>query len=135
VLDRMGDWCTEHLAKSGLTKACLESQVRGSGQDGGLVHGAPCQDRTHQGLSREPGNRCWIGWVTGARSTMPSQDSPRPAWSRVGKNPGLKKKPSPVVFFGFFLGFLGFFGFFWVFLGSLPRRGGFKGFFQFHKYF
>ena len=28
VLERMGDWCTEHHGKSGLTKACLESQVR-----------------------------------------------------------------------------------------------------------
>jgi hypothetical protein len=55
------------------------------------------------------------------------------------KKPGfLKKKTSPVGFFGFFgffwvfLGFLGFFGFFWDFLG---RREGFQGFFQFHEYF
>jgi hypothetical protein len=52
---------------------------------------------------------------------------------RVGKKTRVfLKKPSPVVFFGFFevfWGFLGFFGFFWVFL---PRR---EGFFQFHEYF
>jgi hypothetical protein len=60
-------------------------------------------------------------------------------FSRVRKNPGFKKKPaqcfflgffqgwkkpgflkkktSPVGFFGFFWFFLGFFGFFWVFFG------------------
>ncbi len=38
--------------------------------------------------------------------------------TRVGKNPGFFKKPSPVGFFGCFwvlLGFMGFFGFYWVF--------------------
>jgi hypothetical protein len=60
---------------------------------------------------------------------------------RVGKNPGLKKKTSPVVFFwvfwvffcffwfflGFlgYLGFLGFFGFFGFFFIYLPRRDSF----------
>jgi oligoribonuclease (3'-5' exoribonuclease) len=27
VLDKMGDWCKDHHGKSGLTKACIESQV------------------------------------------------------------------------------------------------------------
>jgi hypothetical protein len=38
------------------------------------------------------------------------------AQSRVGKNPGLTKKTSPVGFLVFF-GFLGYFGCFWGFLG------------------
>ncbi len=48
---------------------------------------------------------------------------------RVGKNPGfyIKKKTSPVVFFGFF-------GFFWVFYVCAQKRE-FLGFFQFQEYF
>jgi hypothetical protein len=56
------------------------------------------------------------------------------AQSRVGKNPGLKKKPAQWVFWSFF-GFLGYFWCFWVIFGVfwvfwvfwvfLPRREGF----------
>ncbi len=66
------------ISGGALRKHCDKNWEGGAGQDGWLVHGAPCQVGTHQGLSREPGKRCWTGWVTGARSTMPSRDSPRP---------------------------------------------------------
>jgi hypothetical protein len=48
------------------------------------------------------------------------------AEGRVGKNPGLKKKPAQWVF----LFFLGFFGFFKIYL---PKRGSFEGFYSFKQ--
>jgi hypothetical protein len=47
---------------------------------------------------------------------------------RVGKNPGLKKKPAQWVFW--FFGFLFFFGFFY----TIAQKREFLGFLQFQEY-
>jgi hypothetical protein len=56
--------------------------------------------------------------ITGVNSLFSNSDQ---GW----KKPGLKKKTSPVVFFGVS----------WVFLGFFAQKRGFLGFFQFHEYF
>jgi hypothetical protein len=45
--------------------------------------------------------------------------------NRVGKNPGFKKKPSPVGFFWVCLVFFGFFVFFWFFWVFFALKRGF----------
>jgi hypothetical protein len=57
--------------------------------------------------------------------------SPLVPSNRVGKNPGLKKKPAS----GFFGGFLGFFWFFGVIFYVFAQKREFLGFFQFQEYF